>query len=168
MLTYVRLTCVLALSGLALSAQTVAVAPKVKTTGVIGLAQGETAQLNLLNPGVQAPAAGVLCTAAVIYFDAGGATLKTSTVSVAPGTAGAVDLSADTDLNIAAGARRVIRAQISFPAVPVPASTGSAPIIPASCSLIPTLEIFDSVSGRTLVSLGGVHAIPTAAATPAN
>jgi hypothetical protein len=37
----------------------------VKTTAMIGLAQGQTAQLNLLNPGVQAPATGVICTAAV-------------------------------------------------------------------------------------------------------
>jgi hypothetical protein len=168
MLTYVRLTCVLALSGLALSAQTVAVAPKVKTTGVIGLAQGETAQLNLLNPGVQAPAAGVLCTAAVTFFDAAGATLKTATVSVAPRTAGAVNLSANTDLSIAAGARRDIRAQFTFPAVPAPAATSSTPIIPVSCSLTSTLEIFDSVTGRTLVSLGGSHDVPTAVVTPAN
>jgi hypothetical protein len=168
MLTYVRLTCVLALSAFALSAQTAAATPTVKTTAMIGLAQGETAQLNLLNPGVQSPAVGVLCTAAVTFFDAGGASLKTATVTVAPGTAGAVNLSADADLSVAVGARRDIRAQFSFPAIPTPASTGSTPIIPAPCSLIPTLEIFDSTTGRTLVSLGGAHDIPSAVVTPAN
>jgi hypothetical protein len=163
---YVPLVCALALSALALSAQTTAVTATVETTAMIGLAQGQTAQLNLLNPGEQAPTAGVLCTAAVSFFDATGALLKTSTVPVTPGTSGAVDLSADTELNIAAGARREIRAQISIPAVLPPASTGSTPIAVVGCTLIPTLEIFDSVSGRTLVTLGGVRAIPSAVVTP--
>jgi hypothetical protein len=165
MLNYIRSMCVLAVSALALPAQTAAVAATVKTTAMIGLAQGQTAQLNLLNPG--APAAGAICTAAVTYFDAGGAALKTSTVSVAPGTSSAVDLT-DTELSIAVGARREIRAQFSIPAVLPPASTGNAPMIPASCTLIPTLEIFDSASGRTLVSLGGAHAVPSGIATPVN
>jgi len=160
--------CALALSASALSAQTAVVTPTVETTAMIGLAQGQTAQLNLLNPGVLPPALGVICTAAVTYFDSSGSMLKTGTVSVAPGKSGAVNLSADTDLNIALGARRDIRAQISVPAILPPASPVSTPITAASCSLIPTLEIFDSASGHTLVSLGGVHVIPSAVVTPAN
>jgi hypothetical protein len=168
MLNHLRFTFVLTLSALAVSAQTAAVIPTVVTTGMIGLAQGQTAQLNLLNPGVLAPAVGVICTAAVSYLDATGATLKTATVSVAPGKSGSVDLSGDTDLNIAAGARREIRAQIAIPFVLPPTATGSTPIMAAACKLIPTLEIFDSVTGRTLVTLGHVVAIPSVVATPAN
>jgi hypothetical protein len=164
---YVLSVCALALSALALSAQTTAVTSTVKTTAMIGLAQGQTAQLNLLNPGVQALATGEICTAAVSYFDAAGTILKTSVVTVAPGKSGAVDLSGDTDLTIAAGARREIRAQISMPAVPPPTSTGATPIAVAACKLIANLEIYDSVSGRTLVTLGGVHAIPSPVVTPA-
>jgi hypothetical protein len=166
MLKYTPLACALALSALALPAQPIAVASTVKTTAMIGLAQGQTAQLNLLNPGVQAPATGVICTAAVSYFDAAGTLLKSSTISIAPGKSGSTDLSGDTDLNIAVGARREIRAQISIPAVPPPASTGATPIVVAACKLIPTLEIFDSVSGRTLVTLGRVEAIPSVVVTP--
>jgi hypothetical protein len=164
---YVPLACALALSALALQAQTTAVASTVETTAMIGLAQGQTAQLNLLNPGVEAPAAGAICTAAVSFFDATGTLLKNSTLSVAPGKSGSADLSGDTDLNIAVGARREIRAQISVPVVLLPpASTGVTPIMVADCKLIPTLEIFDSTTGRTLVTLGGVHAIPSAVVTP--
>jgi hypothetical protein len=166
MLKCIPLACGLTLSALVLQAQTAAVAMTVETTAMIGLAQGQTAQLNLLNPGVQAPATGVICTAAVSYFDSTGTLLKTATLSVAPGKSGSADLSADTDLNIAAGARREIRAQISIPGVLPPTSTGSTPIIAATCNLIPTLEIYDSVSGRTLVTLGHVKAIPSVGVTP--
>jgi hypothetical protein len=162
---YVLSVCALALSALALSAQTTAVTSTVETTAMIGLAQGQTAQLNLLNPGVQPQADGVICTAAVSFFDAAGTLLKTATLSVAPGQSNSADLS-DTVLNIAVGARREIRAQISIPVVLPPASTGSTPIMLAGCKLIPTLEIFDSVTGRTLVTLGHVEAIPSAVATP--
>src|ERR1700677_1733917 len=81
---YVLSVCALALSAVALSAQTTAVTSTVETTAMVGLAQGQTAQLNLLNPGVQPQAAGVICTAAVSFFDATGTLLKTSTLSVAP------------------------------------------------------------------------------------
>jgi hypothetical protein len=166
MLKYIPLACALALSSLALPAQTTAVASTVETTAMIGLAQGQTAQLNLLNAGVQPPATGVICTAAVSYFDSAGTLLKASTLSIAPGKSGSTDLSGDTDLSIAAGARREIRAQISVPAVPPPTSTGAAPTVAPVCKLIPTLEIFDSVTGRTLVTLGRVQAIEAVVATP--
>jgi hypothetical protein len=165
MLKYVPFVCALALSAIALPAQTTAVASTVKTTAMIGLAQGQTAQLNLLNPGVQTATAAVICTAAVAYFDSTGTMLKTATLSVAPGKSGSVDLS-DAELNIAAGARREIRAQISVPGVLPPTSTAGTPIVAAACKLIPTLEIFDSATGRTLVTLGHVEAIPSAVATP--
>jgi hypothetical protein len=170
MLKYIPLACVLALSTLALPAQTTAVSLAAETTAMIGLAQGQTAQLNLLNPGVQPPATGVICTVAVSYFDSAGTLLKTSTLSIAPGKSGSTDLSGDTDLNIAAGARREIRAQISIPPVPPPTSTGGTPIVTPVCKLIPTLEIFDNVTGRTLVTLGRVKAIPSVVTpvTPAN
>jgi hypothetical protein len=166
MLKYIPFACAMALSTLALPSQTTAIASTSETTAMIGLAQGQTAQLNLLNPGVQPSATGVICTAAVSYFDSTGTLLKTSTLSVAPGKSGSTDLSGDMDLNIAAGARREIRAQISIPSIPPPTSTGGTPIAAPVCKLIPTLEIFDNVTGRTLVTLGRVEAIPSIVATP--
>jgi hypothetical protein len=148
--------CVLALGAMALAAQTVP-ANTVQTTAMVGLAEGQTARLNLLNAGVQAPAVGVICTAAVAYLDGGGTVLKTASVTVDPGQSAGVVLHGDTDLNLMAGERREIRAAISIPAIPPP-TAGSTSTAPA-CKLIPTLEIFDSVSGRTLVVLGHVTSV---------
>jgi hypothetical protein len=161
-LHFARYTCVLALSALAVYAQGTTPTPTptttLKTTGMIGIAVGQTAQLNLLNPGVvpSATAAGVICSAVVTFIDAGGNILKSATVTVPPGQSSPYDLHSDTDLNLAAGTRRDIRALIMIPAVPPP--SGATAATPA-CQLIPTLEIFDNVTGRTLVALGHADTI---------
>ena len=146
-----RLMCVLALGALSLAAQTFPV-DTVQTTPIVGIAFGQTARLNLLNPGPVSTAIGVVCTAAVTYFDGAGTSLKTATVSVAPGTSMGVDLHSDTDLSLAANARLEIRATIAIPLVPPPTATSTPP----SCKLIPTLEIFDSITVRTQAIVGKV------------
>jgi hypothetical protein len=156
----VRLMCALALSALALSAQTIPISSTVETTGMVGLAEGQAAQLNLLNPGVQPPAVGVICSATVAFVDAAGTVLKSQVVSVLPGKAGAADLRGDTDLKLAAGDRREIRATITIPAFPPPPTATSTTMVPVACKLFPTLEIFDLASGRTLVTLGHVEIVP--------
>ena len=134
MLKYASLTCVfVSLFAGALSAQTVPVSSEVETSAVVGIAFGETAQFNVLNPGVQAPATGVICNATVSYIGGDGTVLKTSTVSVAPGKSAAVFLHSDTDLSLASGGRREIRAQISVPAIVPP--TPPAMKVPASGQL---------------------------------
>ena len=70
------------------------------------------------------------------------------------------------DLNLIAGQRREIRATISTPGVPPPA-TPTAAATPTGCKLIPTLEILDTVTGRTLVVLGHAAMIPQVVATTA-
>jgi hypothetical protein len=165
MSNYLRMTCLFTLGAIGLAAQTVsAPVPVTQTTGMIGLAQGQTAQMNLLNPG-PAPSAttGVICTATVTFFDASGTALKTVPLTVLPGKSQSASISSDADLSIVAGQRRDIRAQVAIPGL-VPSGTASS--APSICKLIPTLEIYDSMSGRTLVSLGHlvdvVTAVPTA------
>lgn len=152
-------TCVLALSSFGLRAQSaappVAAGPHLRTFGMVGLVEGQTARLNLLNPGVSAAA----CTAAVAFLDGAGATLKSNTITVAPGTSQAYDLDSDADLKLAANERHEIRASIEIPAVIPPA--GSTLPVAAPCRLIPTLEIFDSVSRRTTVILTRTHLVAT-------
>ncbi len=161
MSNYARFTCVLALSACALSAQTVPVPATVETTGMIGVADAQTAQLNLLNPGIQAPALGVVCTAAVSFIDANGVVVKTGTLTVPPGQSKALAIRSDIDLNVvAAGDRREIRAVISIPAILPPTPTPTATAVAPACKLVPTLEILDTVSGRTLVTLGHVVEVP--------
>lgn len=48
MLKYLSLTCALTLSAVALRAQTAPVSRTVQTTGMVGIADAQTAQLNLL------------------------------------------------------------------------------------------------------------------------
>ena len=73
------------------------------------------------------------------------------------------DLRSDADLGIVAGDRREIRAVIAMPMVLPPTAASSTPAPPA-CKLIPTLELFNTISGQTLVVLGHVETIPAAAA----
>jgi len=160
MFKYASLTCVLTLSAVALSAQVTSVVPAVQTTGMVGIGDAQTAQLNLLNPGVEPPATGVVCSAAVSFVDADGNVLKSTTLNVAPGKSMAFILRSDTDLHLVAGDRREIRATITISAIFPPAATASTAAIPA-CHVIPTLEILDTISGRTLVVLGHVETVPS-------
>ena len=155
MLHTARLTCVLALGAIALAAQTIPV-DTVQTTAMVGIAAGQTARLNLLNPGVLPPALGVVCTAAVTYYDGAGTVLKTASVAVAPGTSMWVDLHSDTDLSLAPNMRKEIRATIAEPIVPPPPTASTSTANPSACKLIPNLEIFDSITGRTEVIVGRI------------
>ena len=162
-MNFVRYSCLLALGAAACLAQTVP-ATITKTSGMVGITQGETARLNLLNPGVAiSPASGATtsvsanCSAAVAFFDGAGNNLKSTTVSVPPGQSVGFDLHSDTDLGLAAGDRKEIRAVVTLPAVP--GATSTSALAPA-CKLIPTLEIFDSLTLRTLVVLGRAEVVP--------
>lgn len=160
----VHLTCAFALGAMALSAQTATpTLPIVKTTGMVGLADAQTAQLNLLNPGVAAPATGVVCTVGVSFVDASGTVIKSATLAVPPGKSMSFIVRSDVDLHLLAGDRRELRATISIPAVPPPSTATSTAPAP-SCDVIPTLEILDTVSGRSQVVLGRAKTIPVAVA----
>jgi len=139
------------------------VAPESRTSGVIGIAPGQTARVNVLNlgngPAATASGTAVACAAVLTFYDAGGAQLKTSTITVAPGTAGHLDLFSDIDLALAVGVRREIRAVFSTLPILPPASSSAASAAP-SCRLIGNLEIFDSVSGRSEVVIGAMHRDP--------
>ncbi len=157
-------------------AQSVAAPPAVtRTTGMIGVAEGQIARLNVLNPGVLPPATGAMCSAVLAFVNSNGKVLKSTTVNVAPGQAASpFDLSGDVDLSLALDMRQEIRATIAIPAI-VPVSTtasSAAPNIPvASCKLIATLEIFDSITRRTQAVLGATHHVPVgpvATPTPSN
>lgn len=158
----IRLTCAFALVSAASMAQTPISAPipEVRTTGMIGIADTQTARLNLLNPGIQSNAVGVVCTAKVSFLDGNGNVLKSGTLVVSPGKSAALDLRSDTDLSLATNERKEIRAQITIPASTVPPPSTAPTAAAESCKTVPTLEIFDTVSGRTLVTLGHTVAVP--------
>ncbi len=136
-----------------------------RTSGAVGIAQGQTARFNVVRPDETATAT---CSAVLTYFDGMGNQLKTSTITVAPGTLGYLDLFSDTDLALGADQRKQIRVTVAVP-VETPSSSSSSTTTNAVpvCRLIPTLEIFDEVTGRTSVVLGGFHHIAQETATPA-
>ena len=135
------------------------------TSGAVGIAQGQTARFNVLRPNETATAA---CSAVLTYFDGAGTQLKTSTVTVAPGTVGYPDLFSDTDLALTVDQRKQIRVTVAVPVAMPPASSPSpakAKAVPV-CRPIPMLEILDEVTGKTSVVLGGFHHIADDTLTP--
>ena len=157
---------VFALAAVGAFAQTNLPAVVIHTTGMIGIAEGETARFNALNPGLLPPATGANCPGVLTFYGPEGGVLKTTTVNVAPGQAQYLDLFASSDLSLIIGERKQIRATITVPAAPSPASTSAsatpAPNGPqAACRLIGTLEILDSGTGRTQVVIGAAHDVPS-------
>jgi hypothetical protein len=166
MLKFAQGISVFALAAIGLYAQTTPVAPAqvTRTSGIVGIAEGQTAQLNALNPGVAPPATGAICPGLLTFLDDSGKVLKSKTVSVAPGTSQSLAIDSVIDLALAVDQRREIRATITIPAVPPP--SGSTTAVTPVCKLIGTLEIFNTIDGRTQVTLGTVHLLPSPVATP--
>jgi hypothetical protein len=165
MFTFAQKMCVFATAAVGLFAQSnpVAPTPETRTSGMVGVVDGQVARVNVLNPGVVAPAVGVVCTATLSFFDGAGTLLKTSPVIVLPGQSQSLDVFGDKDLSLTGAIRREIRATITIPAVvPVSTATSNPPV---ACSLIGTLEVFDEATGKTQVVLRVPHVIPSAVVT---
>jgi hypothetical protein len=167
--------CVFTLAAAGLYAQTTTTPPPADlvthTTGLVGIAEGQTAQFNALNPGD----GGATCTGVLNFIAADGTVFKPTTVTVGPGTGQHIDLDSVADLALAVGARKSIRATITIPAAPPPstststsASTTTTPPVRAACRLIGTLEIYTTSTGHTLVTLGADHKVVNVVATPAS
>lgn len=153
---FVRSSCVFALAAAACMAQTGTPVDVTRTTGMIGLGDAQVARFNLLNTGAIAPSTAIGCAATVSFYDAANVQLKTATLSIAPGMSASLDL-ASAALPVAAGDRREIRA--TFTVLATPSTTPNTAATPV-CTLVPTLEIFDAVTGRTLVTLGRTRQVP--------
>lgn len=174
MLSYAQRICVFIVATAGMHAQTTAPNMPVpntpvtdtRTSGAVGIAQGQTARFNVLRPNETETAT---CSAVLTYFDGAGTQLKTSAVTVAPGTVGYLDLFSDTDLALAVNQRKQIRVTVAVPVAAPSSSSSSSPstakAVPV-CGLIPTLEIFDEVTGRVKVVLGGFHRIADDTVTP--
>jgi hypothetical protein len=159
------LTFIGALTALSISAQTIPV-QIVQTTPIIGIAAGQTARLDLLNPGVLPSAIGVTCSATVSFIQGNGTVVKTATLTIAPGMNQYVDVRSDVDLDlVAVGDRHEIRATVSTPAITPVSSTTTTPA--PACKLIGTLEIFNVITGQTQVSVGRLVTVPSVSVSTA-
>jgi hypothetical protein len=165
--------CVFALAAAGLYAQTTTPPADLvtHTTGLVGIAEGQTAQFNALNPGD----GGTACTGVLNFIAADGTVFKSTTVTVAPGLGQHIDLDSVADLALAASARKSIRATITVPAAPPPPTSTSTSTsgrtstpVRAACRLIGTLEIYTTSTGHTLVTLGASHRVVIPVAAPAS
>lgn len=126
-----------------------------QTTPMVGISNGQVARLNALNPGVPAPlATGALCSAQLSFVDANGVTLKTKQVLVAPGKSEPLDLDHDTEAGPDTGGRFELRAVVRIPPV------GAAGAAPGFCTIIPSLEIFDADTGKTIAIVTTTNTLP--------
>jgi hypothetical protein len=133
------------------------------TFGMVGLSTGQTARLNVFALPVRGPIiAGGSCQVTFDFYNEAGKMVKTGTATVAQGTAAHFDM-LRTEVDSLAGRseiRGTVRTAFVNPsAVPMPTPgtpvTPGTPITPVYgfCSVLPTLEIFDSTSGQTTVVL---------------
>jgi hypothetical protein len=130
--------------------------PQVQTFGMVGLTAGQTARLNVLNPGVLPPlATGAICSAQVSFLDSKGNVLKTAPLLIAPGQSVPFDLNRDTDVT-ATDQRMQIRATLQ---IPLPSPMFANPVQLYGCPLIPTLEIFNNDTGRTQVLMTDTRSV---------
>jgi len=126
------------------------------TFGTVGIAAGETARVNALNLASGGPImAGASCQVTATFLDDSGNTLQVQSKSVAQGQAVHFDLLRS---QAQAGADPVeIRATVSSLSLLTP---GVAVSSLAGCSILPTMEIFDQMSGRTSVILENPRTLP--------
>jgi len=157
--------CVFMLVAAALAAQTTTPPPAqvTLTSGIVGVAEGQMARLNALNPGVAPPAVGVICSGLLSFVGDDGTVLKSLTVNVAPGTSQPLVIDSVKDLALSNDERKELRATIMIPPI-LPPSATSTPV--AACKLVGTLEVYNSIDGRTQVTLGTVHLVPSVVVTP--
>lgn len=163
--------CVFMLIAAALLAQTTTPPPAqvTLTSGIVGVAEGQTARLNALNPGVAPPAVGVICSGLLSFVGDDGTVLKSLTVNVAPGTSQPLVIDSVKDLALAGEERKELRATIMIPPILPPSATSTSSPTPVTplCKLIGTLEVYNTGDGRTQVTLGTVHLVPSPVVAPA-
>ena len=133
------------------------VTPQLLTFGMVGLAANQTARLNALGQPMGGPIiAGASCQVTLEFFNDKGATLKASMpLNVVGGQPVQFDLQRvdiDSDMD-----RRQIRGTVRTSFV---GPQGSALPVFGSCSVVPTLEVFDQETGRTMTMLETTHALP--------
>ena len=142
------------------------------TFGMVGLSTGQTARLNVFALPVGGPIiAGGSCQVTFDFYNEAGKMVKTGTATVAQGAAVHFDM-LRTEVDSLAGRseiRGTVRTAFVNPsAVPMPTpGTPGTPITPITpvygfCSVVPTLEIFDSTSGQTTVVLQQTTALSLA------
>lgn len=137
-------SCAVILSSEPAIGQTPLAANQQMTTGVVGIAPGQTARINVLYPTAPAPILQPLCSVNLNIADDQGKILKTLAVSqFVAGRSVSLDLNADTDL---AGSPRTEIHGFS--------------VAPPACIFTATLELIDNITQKTVLVIGGRQTYP--------
>jgi hypothetical protein len=140
------------------------------STGMVGLAATQTAQLNVVNLTTTSSTATVSfpCEVQLEFWDSQGKMVKSLPIaSLAPGAAGLLQIKlADVTSNtspLRTEIRGVLRSN------PLPTSGQEMPFfpaIPASCIVAATLEVFDNATGVMQSLTSDMHSIQTIEVVP--
>jgi hypothetical protein len=114
--------------------------PQLQNSSVVGITAGQTAKLNVLYPAIPAPLLQTMCSITVSIVDDQGGVLKTQNFQMIGGKSVSVSLNADTDLSGTHSAQ--IHALTLTPATSA---------LGGYCEVLPSLDILDNVTGKTVV-----------------
>jgi len=133
--------------------------PQFMTFGMVGLNTGQTARLNAFALPLGGPLiSGASCQVTFDFYDATGKIVKTGTATVAQGAAVHFDM-LRTEVDSLAGRSEIRGAVRAAFVTPSPMLTPGTPVS-AYCSILPTMEIFDTLSGQTTVVLQQTTPLP--------
>jgi len=135
----------------------------VVSTGMMGLAGSQTAQVNVVNfANASSTKTTAACEVQLEFWDATGKMIKSSTIAdLAQGAAGSLQLKLGEVTTATSALRSEIRAVVRSNAL-TPSAAGGTPVAvfyPLGCSVVATLEVFDTVSGVTQAITSDVHAL---------
>ena len=116
--------------------------PQEHNSSVVGITSGQTARLNVLYPTIPAPLLQVMCAVTASIVDDQGSVLKTQDFQMLGGKS--VTLSLNADDFLPGGHTAQIHALTLTPAM---STTGGY------CEVLPSLDIVDNATGKTLVHL---------------
>jgi len=133
--------------------------PQFMTFGMVGLNTGQTARLKAFALPLGGPLiSGASCQVTFDFYDATGKIVKTGTATVAQGAAVHFDM-LRTEVDSLAGRSEIRGAVRAAFVTPSPMLTPGTPVS-AYCSILPTMEIFDTLSGQTTVVLQQTTPLP--------
>jgi hypothetical protein len=131
-----------------------------QTTGMVGITVNQTARLNVLNSASPLLQANPLplrpCKVTLTIFDEQGAQLKQLVVdNLPPRTAKSLDFPGPVAVaGMTPVALRIqVRGAVSVSPGPLPEGMAQWFVFPIACTVVPTLEVFDNDTGKTMVVL---------------
>jgi hypothetical protein len=130
------------------------VGPQSFTFGMAGMAAGQAARLNALQLPEGGPLVAGSCQVTFTFYDDQGTSLAAKTLPLTQNQAAHLDY---VPAQVAASNPVEIRGTVQTAFTMAPGATSAVPV---SCSVVPTMEIYDTSNGQTTLLLENAHALP--------